>query len=44
MKPAPDEYDTPETIDEAVALLAQFAQRNSRALAGGKGLCQPPIL
>ena len=38
MKPASFEYYAPETVDEAVALLAEFAPQNGRVLAGGQSL------
>src|SRR5215475_6517172 len=38
MKPAPFAYHAPETVEEAVALLAQFAPQNGRVLAGGQSL------
>jgi carbon-monoxide dehydrogenase medium subunit len=38
MKPAPFAYHAPETVDEAVALLAEFAPQNGRVLAGGQSL------
>lgn len=38
MKPAPFKYHAPETVDEAVALLAEFAPQNGRVLAGGQSL------
>jgi carbon-monoxide dehydrogenase medium subunit len=38
MKPAPFDYHAPETVEEAVALLAQFAPQNGRVLAGGQSL------
>lgn len=38
MKPASFEYHAPETVEEAVALLAQFAPQNGRVLAGGQSL------
>ena len=38
MKPAPFEYHAPETVEEAVALLAEFAPQNGRVLAGGQSL------
>jgi carbon-monoxide dehydrogenase medium subunit len=38
MKPALFEYHAPETVDEAVALLAQLAPLNGRVLAGGQSL------
>ena len=38
MKPAPFEYHAPESVEEAVALLAEFAPQNGRVLAGGQSL------
>jgi len=38
MKPAVFRYHAPKTIDEAVALLAQFAAEDGRVLAGGQSL------
>ena len=38
MKPASFRYHAPKTIDEAVALLAQFAADDGRVLAGGQSL------
>ena len=38
MKPAPFEYHAPDTVGEAVALLAEFAPQNGRVLAGGQSL------
>ena len=38
MKPAPFEYHAPDTVEEAVALLAEFAPQNGRVLAGGQSL------
>jgi aerobic carbon-monoxide dehydrogenase medium subunit len=38
MKPAPFEYHAPGTVEEAVALLAEFAPQNGRVLAGGQSL------
>ena len=38
MKPAAFEYHAPETVEEAVALLAEFAPQNGRVLAGGQSL------
>ena len=38
MKPAPFAYHAPETVEEAVALLAEFAPQNGRVLAGGQSL------
>ena len=38
MKPAAFRYHAPKTIDEAVALLAQFAAEDGRVLAGGQSL------
>ena len=38
MKPAPFTYHAPETVEEAVALLAEFAPQNGRVLAGGQSL------
>ena len=38
MKPAPFEYHAPDTVEEAVALLAEFASQNGRVLAGGQSL------
>ena len=38
MKPAPFAYHAPETVEEAIALLAEFAPQNGRVLAGGQSL------
>jgi aerobic carbon-monoxide dehydrogenase medium subunit len=38
MKPAPFRYHAPQTIDEAVALLAEVAPQDGRVLAGGQSL------
>jgi carbon-monoxide dehydrogenase medium subunit len=38
MKPAVFRYHAPKTIDEAVALLAEFAPDDGRVLAGGQSL------
>jgi carbon-monoxide dehydrogenase medium subunit len=38
MKPATFRYHAPKTIDEAVALLAEFANDDGRVLAGGQSL------
>jgi carbon-monoxide dehydrogenase medium subunit len=38
MKPAPFSYHTPHSVDEAVALLAEFAPQEGRVLAGGQSL------
>jgi carbon-monoxide dehydrogenase medium subunit len=38
MKPAAFRYHAPKTIDEAVALLAEFAGEDGRVLAGGQSL------
>jgi carbon-monoxide dehydrogenase medium subunit len=38
MKPAAFRYHTPKTVDEAVALLAEFADDDGRVLAGGQSL------
>jgi carbon-monoxide dehydrogenase medium subunit len=38
MKPAPFEYHAPKTVEEAVALLAEFAPQSGRILAGGQSL------
>jgi aerobic carbon-monoxide dehydrogenase medium subunit len=38
MKPAAFRYYAPKTIDEAVALLAEFASDDGRVLAGGQSL------
>src|ERR1700751_3100977 len=38
MKPAAFQYHAPKTIDEAVALLAEFAPDDGRVLAGGQSL------
>jgi carbon-monoxide dehydrogenase medium subunit len=38
MKPAPFRYHAPQTVDEAVALLAQVAPQDGRVLAGGQSL------
>jgi carbon-monoxide dehydrogenase medium subunit len=38
MKPAAFRYHAPKTVDEAVALLAEFANDDGRVLAGGQSL------
>jgi len=38
MKPASFEYHAPGTADEAVSLLAEFAERGGRVIAGGQSL------
>jgi len=38
MKPVSFEYHAPETVEEAVALLAELAPKNGRVLAGGQSL------
>jgi carbon-monoxide dehydrogenase medium subunit len=38
VKPAPFDYHLPQTVAEAVALLAQFAPEEGRVLAGGQTL------
>jgi carbon-monoxide dehydrogenase medium subunit len=38
MKPAAFRYHAPKTVDEAVALLAEFAAEDGRVLAGGQSL------
>ena len=38
MKPATFRYHAPKTIDEAVALLAEFSAEDGRVLAGGQSL------
>lgn len=38
MKPAPFHYHAPQTVDEAVALLAEYAPDDGRVLAGGQSL------
>src|SRR5215475_3193071 len=38
MKPAAYRYHAPKTVDEAVALLAEFAPEDGRVLAGGQSL------
>ena len=38
MKPAPFTYHRPDTVDEAVAQLAQVASDDGRVLAGGQSL------
>ena len=38
MKPAPFTYHTPASVDEAVALLAEFGSQDGRILAGGQSL------
>ena len=38
MKPASFRYHAPKTVDEAVALLAEFAGEDGRVLAGGQSL------
>jgi len=38
MKPAPFEYHAPQTVEQAVALLAELAPLNGRVLAGGQSL------
>ena len=36
MKPTPFEYHAPDTADEAVSLLAEFAEQGGRVIAGGQ--------
>jgi xanthine dehydrogenase iron-sulfur cluster and FAD-binding subunit A len=38
MKPAAFQYHAPKTIDEAVAMLAEYAPDDGRVLAGGQSL------
>src|SRR5215813_13333856 len=38
MKPAPFRHHAPTTVDEAIALLAEFAAQDGRVLAGGQSL------
>jgi carbon-monoxide dehydrogenase medium subunit len=38
MKPAPFEYHAPGTVSGAVSLLAEFAERGGRVIAGGQSL------
>jgi aerobic carbon-monoxide dehydrogenase medium subunit len=38
MKPASFEYHAPGTVDEAVSLLAEFAEQGGRVIAGGQSL------
>src|ERR1700749_3879509 len=38
MKPAPFRHYAPTTVDEAVALLARYANDDGRVLAGGQSL------
>jgi aerobic carbon-monoxide dehydrogenase medium subunit len=38
MKPAPFEYHAPAAVDEAVSLLAEFAEQGGRIIAGGQSL------
>jgi carbon-monoxide dehydrogenase medium subunit len=38
MKPAPFTYHSPATVEEAIALLAEFGQQDGRILAGGQSL------
>src|SRR5215470_9626843 len=38
MKPAPFTYHAPTSVDEAVALLAQWGPQDGRILAGGQSL------
>jgi aerobic carbon-monoxide dehydrogenase medium subunit len=38
MKPAAFRYHAPKTVDEAVALLAEYAPQDGRVLAGGQSL------
>jgi aerobic carbon-monoxide dehydrogenase medium subunit len=38
VKPAPFAYRRPETLDEAVRLLAELAPQDGRVLAGGQSL------
>jgi carbon-monoxide dehydrogenase medium subunit len=38
MKPAAFRYHTPKTVDEAVAMLAEYAPDDGRVLAGGQSL------
>src|SRR4029077_18867790 len=41
MKPAPFTYHGPTSVDEAVALLAQWGPQDGRVLAGGQSLIPP---
>jgi carbon-monoxide dehydrogenase medium subunit len=36
MKPAPFDYHAPRTVDDAVSMLAEFAGRGGRVIAGGQ--------
>ena len=36
MKPAPFDYHAPRTVDDAVSLLAEFAEQGGRVIAGGQ--------
>ena len=38
MKPAPFTYHSPATVEEAIALLAEFGRQDGRILAGGQSL------
>ena len=38
MKPAPFQYHAPKTVDETLALLAEFADDDGRVIAGGQSL------
>jgi carbon-monoxide dehydrogenase medium subunit len=38
MLPAPFEYDRPETLDEALDLLAEYEKEDAKVLAGGQSL------
>ena len=38
MKPAPFIYHAPTSVDEAVALLAEWGPQDGRILAGGQSL------
>ena len=38
MKPAPFQYHSPRTVDEAVTILGEVAPQDGRILAGGQSL------
>ena len=38
MKPAPFDYHSPRTVDDAASLLAEFAEQGGRVIAGGQSL------
>ena len=40
VKPAPFTYRRPETLEEAIGLLAELAPQDGRVLAGGQSLVQ----